>query len=54
MKNTIITFQDKYYEHGVWEDPTERGLTVGGYGSAWLADNMLACYLLVLAESHFK
>ena len=53
MGNTIITFRDKYYEYGVSEDPMERGLTIGGYDSAWLAD-MVAGYLLDLAENHFE
>jgi hypothetical protein len=47
MGNTIITFRDKYYEYGVSDDPMERGLTIGGYDSAWLAD-MVAGYLLDL------
>ena len=53
MGNTIITFRDKYYEYGVSDDPMEKGLTIGGYDSAWLAD-MVAGYLLDLAESHLE
>ena len=52
MGNTIVTFRDKFYEYGVNADPMERGLTIGGYDSAWLAD-MVAGYLLELADDHF-
>ena len=45
MKNTLVTFQDKYYEYGVEEDAMDRVLTMGGYDSAWLAD-LVAGYLM--------
>jgi hypothetical protein len=38
MGNTIVSFQDKYYEYGVDPDPNRRGLTIGGFESAFLAD----------------
>jgi hypothetical protein len=38
MGNTIVTFQDKYYEYGVNADPNCHGLTIGGFKSAFLAD----------------
>ena len=38
MENTLLTFQDQVYRYGVDEDPMMRGLTIGGYDSAWVAD----------------
>jgi hypothetical protein len=38
MGNTIVTFQDKYYKYGVGADPNRRGLTIGGFESAFLTD----------------
>ncbi len=43
MGNTIITFRDKYYEYGVDPDPDQRGLTIGGFDSAFLADPETTC-----------
>ena len=45
MGNTLITFIDKYYEYGGAESINERGLTIGGYESAWLAD-LVASFIL--------
>jgi hypothetical protein len=45
MGNTLVTFVDKYYEYGGEADVEEKGLTIGGYESAWLAD-LVASYLL--------
>ena len=36
--NTLLTFQDKFYEYGGDCDSMEIGLTIGGYESTWLAD----------------
>ena len=44
MGNTLITFRDQYYEYGGSVDPKKRGLTIGGYESAWLED-LVAAYL---------
>lgn len=47
MGNTLITFREKkYYECGVQSNPDDRGITIGGYDSAWpwLAD-MVAGYM---------
>ena len=52
MRNTIISFADKYYECGTSDDPMERGLTIGGYESAWLAD-LVARYVLGKAKDRF-
>jgi hypothetical protein len=38
MGNTIVSFQDKYYEYGVDSDPDRQGLTISGFESAFLAD----------------
>jgi hypothetical protein len=38
MGNTIVSFRDTYYEYGVDPDPDHRGLTIGGFESAFLAD----------------
>ena len=45
MGNTLLTFVDKYYEYGGEVNVEEKGLTIGGYESAWLAD-LVAAYLL--------
>ena len=52
MGNTLITFREKYYEYGVQSNPDDRGLTIGGYDSAWLAD-MVAGYILERAQHLF-
>ena len=53
MSNTLITFRDKYYKHGGSCDPTKRGLTIGGYESAWLAD-LVAAWILENNEKLFR
>jgi hypothetical protein len=42
MGDTLLTFVDKYYEIGGDVDMKDRGLTFGGYESAWLADLCMA------------
>jgi hypothetical protein len=42
MGNTLLTFVDKYYEYGGNLDIEDRGLTIGGYESAWLTDLCMA------------
>jgi hypothetical protein len=44
MGNTIVSFQNKYYEYGVDSDPDRHGLTIGGFKSAFLA-NLEATYI---------
>jgi hypothetical protein len=44
MGNTISSFLDKYYKYGVDPDPDKRGLTIGGFESAFLA-NLEASYI---------
>jgi hypothetical protein len=38
MGNTIVQFQDKYHKYGIDADPNRRGLTIGGFELAFLAD----------------
>jgi hypothetical protein len=38
MGNMIVLFLDKNYKYGVDPDPDKRGLTIGGFKSAFLAD----------------
>ena len=45
MSNTLISFRDKNYKYGESVDTSRKGLTIGGYESAWLAD-LVAAYLL--------
>ena len=52
MKNTLVCFIDKYYEYGGDMDGEQRGLTIGGYESVWLAD-LVAAYLLKQTEGLF-
>jgi hypothetical protein len=44
MGNTIVSFLDKYYKYGVDPDPDRRGLTIGGFEPAFLA-NLEASYV---------
>ena len=46
MGTTYLQFQDSYYEYDGDKVPDERGLTIGGYESAWLAD-MVAAYIML-------
>jgi len=50
MGNTIVSFRDKYYEYGVDADPDRRGLTIGGFESAFLAD--LECSFIFEKLNH--
>ena len=38
MGNTLISFVDKYFEYNGDKEVKERGLTIGEYESAFLAD----------------
>ena len=52
MGATLLTFMDKYYEYGGNEEADDRGLMIGGYESAWLAD-LVAAYILENTGKHF-
>ena len=43
---------DKYYEYGGSLNVDERGLTIGGYESAWLAD-LVAAFILETSKEFF-
>jgi hypothetical protein len=45
MGNTLLTFVDRYYEYDGERDIRDKGLTIGGYESAWLAD-LVAAFVL--------
>ena len=49
MCNTLLTFRGKYYEYGSGMKVEEKGLTIGGYGSAFLAD-IAAAHIMEMAE----
>lgn len=53
MNNTLISFQDKYYEYDGGRNLNNKGLTIGGYESAWLAD-LVAAFILDNTEDCFK
>ncbi len=59
MGNTIATFLDldKYYENGIGPDPDCRGLTIGGFELAFLA-NLEGTYIFnklhPLMEQHVQ
>ena len=53
MKNTFLTFQDQYYVYDGDRSLDEKGLTIGGYESAWLAD-LVAAYILENVEDNFS
>ena len=53
MTSTLLNFVDKYYEYDGEKDPEEKGLTIGGYESAWLAD-LVGAYILANTQQHFK
>ena len=53
MKNTLVSIIDKYYEYGGDMDGDKRGLTIGGFESAWLAD-LVAAYILKTTENLFS
>ena len=45
MSTTLLSFKDKYYMYDGDREMDERGFTIGGYESAWLADLAMS-YLL--------
>ena len=50
---TFLQFEDKYYEYYGGVDVEERGLTIGGFESAWLADLVVA-FLFESLEHMFQ
>ena len=53
MSNTIVNFKDKFFEYDGDVDGKERGLTIGGYESAWLAD-LVAVFILEKNKKQFE
>ena len=53
MGNTLLTFVDKYYEYDGEREIQDKGLTIGGYESAWLAD-LVAAFVLENSEDLFE
>jgi len=53
MQSTLLAFVDKCCEHDVDRDPEEKGLTIGGCESAWLAD-LVGSHILDNTKSHFR
>jgi hypothetical protein len=53
MGNTLITFEDKYFEYDGDRDVNDKGLTIGGYESAWLAD-LIAAFVLENTAQFFN
>jgi hypothetical protein len=52
IENTLLTFVDKYYEYDSKREIQDKGLTIGGYESAWLAD-LVAAFVLENCEDLF-
>ena len=53
MANTLITLKNQYYIYGGDLPVEEKGLTIGGFKSAFFAD-LVAAYLLENAKQLFK
>ena len=53
MAHNIISFRGSYYECDGDKPAPERGLTIGGYESAWLAD-LVGSYILEMSPDLFN
>ena len=53
MSHTLVQFQGRYFEVGGNESTWERGLTIGGYESAWFGD-VVAAFLLETSHHCFQ
>ena len=51
MANTLIQFNSAYYEYGGNIDVNNKGLTIGGFESAFFAD-LVAAWILENTEEH--
>jgi hypothetical protein len=47
MANCLLQFGDKWFEYDGEKDVLDKGLTIGGYKLAWLAD-LVAAYIMYL------
>ena len=52
MGNSLLTFVDKYYEYDGKREIQDKGLTMGGYELAWLAD-LVAAFILENSKDLF-
>ena len=53
MGNTLLTFVDKYYKYDGEREIHDKGLTIGGYESAWLSD-LVAAFVLENTQEFFE
>ena len=53
MESCLITFDGKYYKYKGGDAESAKGLAIGGYKSAFLA-NLVALYLLEETAEHFE
>ncbi len=53
MQSTYLQFQDDYYEYDGDQPPEDRGLTIGGYESAFLSD-VAGAYIFKRTSPIFK
>ena len=53
MASCLVTFDGEYYEYKGNGDNNDKGLAIGGYESAFLAD-LVASYLLEKSEKYFE
>ena len=53
MDSCLISFDGKYYKYKGGEAESDKGLVIGGYESAFLA-NLVASYLLEETEEYFE
>ena len=42
MSSTVLNFKERYYEYDGKVDAMKKGLKIGGFKSAWLADLVIA------------
>ena len=53
MGSTFLAFADQYYEYDGLVEVEDRGLTIGGYESAWLAD-LVVSFIFENTTQHFE
>jgi hypothetical protein len=53
METTLLTFQDQYYIYDGDQSLDEKGLTIGGNESVWLAD-LVTAYILKQVDETFS
>jgi hypothetical protein len=53
MGHSLFCFQGRYFEYNGEVAEQERGLTIGGFESAWLAD-LVAAFILEVLDNRFR